>query len=80
MKPHHQIILCQIQDTCQWVSHTSVEMQSVYCTVTADWSDILKSKLSRLFLPNKLIIFSRVRSDGYLSFVKLTLVIDLMIV
>ena len=37
LKPHHQIVLCHIQDTRCGESYLSEEMQSVYSTAPADW-------------------------------------------
>ena len=38
MGPHHQILLCHIQETyCGW-SYPSAELQSVYSTAPADWA------------------------------------------
>ena len=38
-EPHHQIIMCYVQDICSKVggSYPSVEVQSVYSKAPADW-------------------------------------------
>ena len=35
LEPHHQIVLCYIQETC-WGSLSFLQMQSVYLIITAD--------------------------------------------
>ena len=38
LEPHHQIVLCRIQDTCRRGGYySSTEMQSVYFIAPADW-------------------------------------------
>ena len=48
LEPHHQIVLCHIQNT-RWGggSYPSVEVQSVYSTAAADWA--IQKNYSRQF-------------------------------
>ena len=40
LEPHHQIVLCHIQDTCcGGGSYPSAEMQLVYSTIPVDWAN-----------------------------------------
>ena len=43
LKPHHQIVLCHIQDICLVEYYPFVEMQSVYSTALADYAIFLKN-------------------------------------
>ena len=44
LEPHHQIVLCHVQDIrCGVGSYTSAEVQSVYSTAPADWARKLYS-------------------------------------
>ena len=38
LEPHHQIVLCHIQDTHRGGSYPSAEKQLVYSTAPADWA------------------------------------------
>ena len=45
LEPHHQIVWCYTQTVVVGVSNPSAEMQSVYSTSPANWTEIVLDAL-----------------------------------
>ena len=64
LEPHHQIVLCHIQDTCWRGAYPSAEVQSVYSTAPADWANFRTNANEKLRNP----LFRQVMIEYYNCF------------
>ena len=75
MEPHHQIVLCHIQDTHWGGGYPSAEVQSVYSTARVDWAIIYltarpllrRPMLGKIYLCMRVCVCVRVKMYTYLK-------------